>query len=260
MLSAVCVYNNQKTLNEYLLRSLETQTSKYELILVDNTRGRYRSAAEALNWGGKRAKGKYVMFVHQDVDLCSNSWLEEAEKILDSLPDLGIAGVAGKREDVKGVMTISQHGDPPKLAGGIYIEKIVEVQTLDECLVIIPKSVFHTLQFDGEVCNNWHLYAVEYCLSARESGFGVYTIPMFIYHKSTGASTKNRFQTILSLGSLPGEYYQTLGKLLKKHKDYIRRVYTTCGDWNTSYPLILQRIGTVVKGGVKLLLRKGGKE
>ena len=36
MMSIVCVYNNKTILEEYLLKSLKKQTSKYELILVDN--------------------------------------------------------------------------------------------------------------------------------------------------------------------------------------------------------------------------------
>jgi len=67
MISIVCVYNDEITLKDYLLKSLENQTSKHELILIDNTQGKYKSAAGALNWGGGKAKGKYIMFVHQDV-------------------------------------------------------------------------------------------------------------------------------------------------------------------------------------------------
>ncbi|MBT9140006.1 MAG: hypothetical protein DDT30_00578 [Dehalococcoidia bacterium] len=257
MISVVCVYNNENILNNWLLKSLKNQTVEFELIKIDNTRNTFKSAAKALNYGGKKAKGKYIMFVHQDVDLSSNTFLEEVEKVLDELPNLGIAGVAGKKDE-KGVMTVIKHGDPPKLAGEIYIDKPTEVQTLDECLVIIPKSVFSKLQFDEKCCDSWHLYTVDYCLSQARLGLSAYVIPMFVYHKFTGASNKSRFQTILSLGSLPDGYYQTLGKLLKKHKNHVNRVYTTTGDWSTSYPLILQRTGFLAKGGLKLLLRGSG--
>ena len=261
MISVVCVYNNEQSLKDNLLNGLEEQTSRYESIMIDNTKGRFKSAAESLNRGGRKAKGKYIMFAHQDVNLYSNSWLEDAEKILDPLPNLGIAGVAGMSEEgsknKERGRNIIEHGDPPRAwSWGNAIRKPEPVQTLDECLVIIPKSVFDTLQFDEEVCNNWHLYGVDYCLSARKLGVGVYAIPIFVYHTSTGASTKNRFQAVLSLGSLPDEYYQTLGKLLKKHKNDYKRIYTTCGDWNTSYPLILQRIRHLARSGAELLWRQ----
>lgn len=255
------MYNNKKILNEWLLKSLEKQTSKYELILLDNTTGQFESASNALNRGGKKAKGEYIMFVHQDVELSSVSWLKDAEKNLEFIPNLGIAGVAGMSE--KGNTPKERGRNVIKSGGRIWewgnpIQKPEPVQTLDECLVIIPKSVFNLLQFDEKVCNDWHLYAVDYCLSARESGRLIYAIPMFINHKSTGASTypKICFQSILSLGSYPKGYYQTLEKVLRKHKNYFKRIYTTCKDWRTSYPLILQRAGHLAKGGLNCLLKK----
>lgn len=78
MISVVCVYNNEKTLKSVLLESLERQTVEYELITLDNRDGRFKSAAEALNYGGAKAKGDYIMFVHQDMWLGTDSWLEDA--------------------------------------------------------------------------------------------------------------------------------------------------------------------------------------
>lgn len=247
MISIVCVYNNGKILNDYLLKSLKNQTVNYELITVDNTKGKFKSAAEALNHGGRRAKGKYIMFVHQDVDLSPNSWLEEVEKMLDELPNLGIAGVAGKKDE-KGVMTVIKHRDPPRWAGSITIKKPEEVQTLDECLTIVPKSVFDVHQFDEKVCNDWHLYAVDYCLSVKRLGFDAYVIPMFIYHRSPGYSFSEN-------------YYLTLERVLKKHKKHYKRIYTTMGNWSPLYPLRIQRqrIWRLAKAGVKILLEKLGR-
>ena len=241
MISVVCVYNNKTILEDCLLKSLHVQTTEYELILVDNTEGRFKSASKALNFGAGNAKGKYVMFVHQDVDLCSNSWLNDVEKMLDSIPGLGIAGVAG-RKDKGGLITAIRHGDPPVPAGRIHIEKPTLVQTLDECLVIVPRPVFHKLQFDEETCDDWHLYAVDYCLSVAALALGVYTIPMYAYHKSTGSVVRNPFRIILNTGSLPEGYYCTLRKLLVKHRHCYRMIYATTENWDTRLPLTFQRI------------------
>jgi len=256
MISVVCVYNNEKSLKDYLLRSLNRQSCEYEPILLDNSQGQFQSAAEALNWGGGKAKGKYIMFAHQDVMLGSHSWLKEVEKVLDKLPNLGIAGVAGKSENKKGVITNIKHGTPAKLAGEIQVENPTKVQTLDECLVMIPKSVFSVLQFDEKTCDDWHLYAVDYCLSCKRLGFDVYVIPMFLYHRSEGVFTKSRVQILKSLRLLPKSYYLTLEMVLNKHRNQYKRVYTTCGDWSTSHPIILQRIRTLANAGLKLLFRK----
>jgi len=232
MISIVCVYNNDKILKNNLLKSLERQTSEYELILIDNTQNRYTSAAKALNCGGEKATGDYIMFVHQDVDFCKDTWLAEAEKILSSIPDLGIAGVAGMSDtgytNKDRGRNIIKHGNPAMiLSWGNAIQKPEIVQTLDECLIIIPKIVFSKLKFDESVCDGWHLYAVDYCLSCNRIGLKAYAIPMFIYHRSAGSS----FST---------QYYSTLKKVIKKHKKYYKKIYTTMGDWSTLCPLSVQ--------------------
>ncbi len=247
MISVVCVYNNERLLEDYLVKSLNRQTVEFEFISLDNTSGSFGSASEALNHGGKKAKGKYIMFVHQDVDLSSNSWLEDAEKSLDTINNLGIAGVAGMSEtgntNEKRGRNIIKHGNPVRIwQWGNQIQKPEQVQTLDECLVIIPKKVFDVIQFDEIACNNWDLYAVDYCLSIKKLGLEAYALPMHIYHKSTGKITKN--------------YYLTLEKLKKKHREKFKHIYTTFGDWNTSHPLIFQRLWHLMKARLTYPFRK----
>lgn len=270
MISVICVYNNEDILDNWLLKSLKNQTVKFDLMTLDNTKNTFNSAAEALNYGGKKAKGKYLMFIHQDIDLSSNTWLEDVEKMLDSIPNLGIAGVVGMREEEYPVesrcRTIIKHGVPPRMVSTIPINPIQnpeKVQTLDECLVIVPKSVFNVLTFDEKVCADWHLYAVDYCLSVRKVGFDIYAIPMFVYHKSIGDLTINLFQIILHSGLLPMGYYKTLEKLLRKHKNQVKKICATCGTWNTSQPLIWQRmarlrISILAKLGFGYVYRKSG--
>ena len=255
MISVVCVYNNKEILDNYLLKSLKKQTVNYELILIDNMQGKFKSAAKALNYGGRNAKSNYVMFVHQDVDLSSNTWLERVEKILDGLPNLGIAGVAGRSKGEAVVITNIKHGNPPKFAGKIQFEKPTKVQTVDECLTIIPKSVFNKLRFDEKVCNDWHLYSVDYSLSVKRLGYNVYVIPKYIYHLSSGFKPIGKLERTLR-GPLQRSYYLSLKKVLYKHKNYYEKIYTTCGIYKTTYPLCLQRAQSIIKNKFTLLLKK----
>lgn len=226
MISIVSVYNNKRLLENYLLKSLKTQTIDFELILLDNTGGKFSSAAEALNCAGDKAKGEYLMFVHQDYDLSSNVWLDDAEKIIKNLENVGVVGIAGKydRNMVSNITT----GVPPVLAGPIQIEKPQKVQTLDECLIITPKKVFEEIHFDEAVCDNWHLYATDYCLAVKKAGYDVYVLPLGGYHASPGYSFT------------PEAYYSTLKKLVKKYKGDYKWIYTSTGSWSTVYPLFLQ--------------------
>jgi GT2 family glycosyltransferase len=260
MISIICVYNNEWILQNYLLKSLSEQNTDFELITIDNTENRFKSAAAALNWGGNQAAGDYLMFVHQDVDLCSDSWFDDVEALLDFLPDLGIAGVAGVRErgatrkerfrNIQNQKPLERYRNaitqgPQSLHFGVPILQSEPVQTLDECLVIIPKSVFSVMQFDEATCSDWHLYSVDYCLSVKTRGFGVYVIPKHIYHQSMGVE-KSSLQVLISFSLYSEEYYRTLKRILKKHKNQFEWIHTSCGSWNVAYPFTLQRAQMVL--------------
>ena len=233
MISIVCVYNDSGVLEDCLLKSLRNQTFEYELILEDNTAGTFTSAAQALNRGGRKARSKYIMFVHQDVDLTQQEWLEDAERLLEAIPDLGIAGVAGMSAQGKNNRergrNIIVHGKRAKIwSFGNPISQPEIVQTLDECLIIIPQRIFHNYEFDETTCDGWDLYAVDYCLSVAGQGLHAYAIPLPIYHKSKGRLAKS--------------YFQVLNKVLSKHRKNFKYINTTVGRWSTQYPLIIQRI------------------
>lgn len=249
MISVVCAYNDEVLLNEWLLSSLERQTAEYEVIKVDSASLGFRSAAQALNYGGHRATGKYIMFVHQDVDLVSPSWLEDAEAMLDNISNLGIAGVVGS---VEGGATVSErmrnvivHGDDLSRIGN-PITSAERAQTLDELLLVIPRTVFQYHRFDEDTCNDWHLYGTDYCLTMLAAGKGVYVIPLFVIHKSKGASAGKTFLNlpfVLNFG-ISSEFYKTLKRVLKKHSNNFTWVYTTpgYGKWKTSGSLFFQRL------------------
>jgi SAM-dependent methyltransferase len=219
MISIIVVYNNRQTLDEVLLESLKSQSVKFDIIAIDNTKGRFKSAAEALNYGGEKATGKYLMFVHQDVELDSNLWLENVEKLLDNIPDLGIAGVVGMSEKgsnnkERGRGYISDCGEIWQWSNAV--QKPEEVQTLDECLLIVPKTVFEKYKFDEKTFDGWHYYGADYCLSVRQMGLKAYVIPAFIYYRSLRSNSKGLLE------------YQK--RLYKKHQKNYRNIYTTTGE------------------------------
>ena len=211
MLSIVVVYDDERALSEILLKSLSNQTTRFELITIDNTEGQFKSAAEALNYGGRQANGKYIMFVHQDVELDSDLWLEKVERILDSIPELGAAGVAGMSEKGKtkkemGRGCFSDCGE----TWGNPIQKPEEVQTLDECLLIVPKLVFSKTQFDEETFDGWHCYGVDYCLRVKHMGLRTCVLPAFIYHRSLKLNVKNLHKYQKRVYSKHGKNHKTI--------------------------------------------------
>jgi GT2 family glycosyltransferase len=235
MFSIICVYNKIDTLEKYLLKSLKNQSIDYELILLDNTYGKFSSAAEALNYGGCKANGQYLMFIHQDFQLSSKTWLEELKNYLDNLKDFGAAGIAGKHD--KNLVSNIKNGIPPILAG-YQITEPEEVMTVDECLVLTTNRLFEKINFDEVICDNWHLYGADYCLSVKKAGFKVYVLPMDGYHVSKGDSFTEE------------TYYPILKKILKKYKNDYKWIYATTGNWSTVYPLSMQILYKKARGWI----------
>ncbi|MDD5960329.1 MAG: CDP-glycerol glycerophosphotransferase family protein [Methanobrevibacter wolinii] len=224
--SIICVYNNIKVLNEYLKDSLNKQNALYELILVNNRSGKFNSAASALNYGAKKATGKYLIFVHQDINLTNPNWINETINQIEHLDNPGIIGVAGKTDD-RFIRTNIKHGIPPVPVSYFKLKKPEKASTLDECAFIIPHDVFNKLQFDEKTCFDWHLYATDYVLSVKKLGYEAYIIPTELEHRSKGSSLSNG-------------YYKTLNKLQRKY--FNEKIIRNCmADWYTFIPISIQK-------------------
>ena len=137
---------------------------------------------------------------------------------LQKINDFGVVGVAGTTEN--GIVTNIIHGEKREYAGNIQIEKPVECECLDEVLFVIKKQTYNKNKFD--FCNTtWHLYCVGYCLEMLKQKKKNYTIPLNVYHLSSGASFDNT-------------YYKEILRLTKKYKTSFSDVRTTCGKWSTN--------------------------
>lgn len=226
MMSIICVYNNKSILDENLIRGLDKQGEEHEVILVDNRQNEFKSAASALNHGAKGANGDYLVFAHQDIYIPDENWIEQTTKQLEELENVGIVGVAGKTVDSLVRSNIKQGLDPVDVSP-FKIEEAQIASTLDECLFIIPRDVYMHYKLNEKVCDDWHLYAVDYVYDIKDHGFEAYIIPTMIEHRSKGASMSE-------------SYYTTLAKLQKK---YLRRglIRTCMGDWFTFIPISIQR-------------------
>ena len=247
IISIISIINDEKIAREFLLRGLSHQTTKFELILIDNKCSSYKSASQAYNCGGIKANGDYLMFIHQDVLLPSSNWLKEAENTLSTSSNLGLAGVAGmlKPKYINEFELCARYYSLKKLGmlsfwyrrfgrGNVFhgrnklpwegkpISEIVYVQTVDEQLLIVPSNVFDHMQFDETACNSWHLHGVEYSLAISEKGYKVYVLPCPVFHLSTGKTGES--------------YYETLTKIIKKHR-HEKVINTTCGLWLTNQKL-----------------------
>ena len=239
MIAVIAVVNDRAVYDAMLGASLSRQRFRYAAVVMDNGAGGFRSAASAFNVAGRQADGDFLFFAHQDVSFESERWLEDAEALLRSVPDLGIAGVAGARPGPwsgREVVSLIRDSDPPQRLGHVEERAIAPVQTVDECAFFVPRDVFERQRFDERTCDGWHLYAVDYSLSALEAGLQVRALPLPLYHRSGGKTVER-----LGITTFEHAYFRTLRRVAAKHASHVPTIYTTCGAWRTDRSLTFQR-------------------
>ncbi len=222
--SVVVPVNNKEIFDRNISESLNKQNNAdYDLFVIDSINNKYKCAGEALNSVASLLSGEYVVFCHQDLNFDENFlgelrfWCEKTN--LDVAGLVGKVKINGKYEIVTEIVHTEK-----KIPAGTYSNflKPIETQTLDECIIIIKRTVFEKYKFKY-FADTWHLYATEYCLQMKQEGIKVYVLPIKAWHNS-------------KYGSLNKEYFKNLQILCEKYRKnkYIITIY---GIWPTN-PLL----------------------
>lgn len=240
--SLICPCNDRALFDECVGASLQRQTLRdFELILVDTLAESYRSAAAALNAGAARARGEYLVFLHQDVCFDDAGFLCRLRDFA-LRGDFAIAGVAGAIRGKSRYRTKTRtnivHGEPPRRPGRSEPPPDgapFPCETLDECLFVIPSSRFRTRGM-LEFMPTWHLYAVEYCLWAHANNAGAVLIfPLKLWHRSAA-------------NSLNANYFDAISALRRLYRRQFGVIYTTMAAWPTgALPFHLKRLYRLLK-------------
>jgi len=234
-LSIICPTNDKSKCERWLLPSLARQDFRdFEVVLVDTNESRVGSAAEALNVGAAKAKGDYLVFVHHDVELLDS---RELRRLVESLKgrDFLVAGAAGTcsvsgKPWRKHTITNLVHGEQREHPGNsTRISDATPCETLDECLFVVPRSVWMARPFPV-FYPSWHLYAVEYALWANVRRKGsVLAVPLNLWHHSSG-------------GSFNKSYYGALRVLSRMYRKDYSVLHTPIAAWPTQAVLLEARI------------------
>ena len=213
-ISVICVYNSQEQLDNCLLKGFKKQNIDYELVLVDGSKGKFKSCAEALNYGVTQAHGDIFIFSHQDVCLkTENELFNFADFIIKSANGtvVGVAGAVEKNKTNIGNYTSGIEINEEQI---YKFNSPVEVSCLDECFFGMSRTTYEMHHFDEILCDNWHLYAVELCLYHRSAGDKIYVYPCQVHH--------------LSKGKISLSYMDGLVKLSDRYSKDFKYIWTTC--------------------------------
>lgn len=211
----ITVYNNLSQYNTMLASLANSSFQHYNAIALDNTQGRFSSAAQAYNFAlSTQCTGDIFVFCHQDILFSENELERIAE--LCTKEDNTLFGAAGVENKGPSKIIVSSMTDPnvPKYRT-IHSKEIKDVFTLDECLIAGNKRVFENIQFDEELCNGWHFYAVEFCLQCHQNGINTKVYDSNISH--------------LSAGKIDASFRECEKRVAKKYRKKYRVLSYPCG-------------------------------
>lgn len=172
MISVICCYNNLEQFNSMKLSLKNNIDADYELIEVNNVNNDFKSAASALNYGASVSQGDILLFVHQDILFNDQNCLKNIAEILPNDCILGLFGAAYPKCKYE--------------ASDLKFSNLHQVDTVDECFFAMKREVWDHLKFNEDICNGWHLYAVEMCLRAQDNNIKVGSCALGVKHLSIG--------------------------------------------------------------------------
>lgn len=180
--SICCIVNNQMEYAEMQQTFLQNgfgDTCEY--LIADNTKGNQFDAYEAINHFIKKAIGKYIIVVHQDVRVNDHqSKLLECLAELDKTdPQWAVCGNAGGITYHEKILYLRHTKEDSRTT-----KKLPQkVRTLDENFLILKKDALLSVSAD---LSGFHLYGTDICLLAQIKGYRCYVISFLVQHLSEG--------------------------------------------------------------------------
>ena len=217
MFSIICCYNDKKILEDFLLSSLKEQTEDYQLLLIDNTQNEFSGVAKAYNSVFDDIENENVIFCHQDFAFKEANQLEKLGKILKNRKK-AILGFCGIDNNGKVYSNLLCKGTEEYITRN-RVGHMMSVESIDECCFCMSKEWLDKIgDFDERVCDNWHLYATDYCFRTKLVGGEVLLITQEAYHKNVKKPKSE----------VTKDYLSTLKKIRKKYKDDYEIIYSPC--------------------------------
>ena len=144
---------------KYIAKSLRKLKGNFDLIIEQN-----KNPAQAYNDIIGKSKNRYIVFLHADVTF-SHEFINNIKQSIQKQPNFGALCCIGVIKNLFGKVKFAVS----------EINKQHQVVTSDSCCLVINKE--HTLLFDVELFDEYHMYVEDYCTQVRlKLGLNIYTI------------------------------------------------------------------------------------
>lgn len=195
-LFSICTLVANKAEYELFLLSAEKAgftNENSEFIYIDNSETNKFDAFDGLNQFLNKAKGKYIILVHQDVEFKFDNIeiLKDRIQQMNQLdPKWAVLGNTGYHINNinKQYTRITDPGQIDYKDGPFP----VRVSCVDENIMIVKNDL--NLMTSKNI-GHFHLYGADLCLQATMQGYSTYVIDFHILHKSGGYPNQSFYDT-----------------------------------------------------------------
>jgi hypothetical protein len=208
-----------------------------EFLYIDNSLKNKYGAYSALNKFLLLAKGKYVIFCHQDI-LLNYDTIDVLEKSIQELDELDPKWAILSNAGAVGIKNIVYRITESDLVLKKYGHTPARVVSVDENFILLKRSSNLSLSSNIE---GFHLYGTDLCMIAHILGYHAYVVNFNLLHKSKG----NINEAFVSMRSsfinkyrkaLKGRYIQTTCTKFYISGSALRNVF-----FNTALMMFLSR-------------------
>jgi len=215
-LSIIVCTNSEKTAKRYVLTGEDDMMSRgIELILLKNeANSKFKSIAEAYNYGASEAKSELLMFVHHDVVFNNILELESLISYCDGR-EFGIIGSCGISENrlFYSDRNVTWNNKELSFTSPLFADAV------DEPVFVVKRSTWQKEPFDEKVIDGFHLCATEYSLRMKLLGESVILFPIDISHFNIGSKDMDVLSSTIKKRNHMCAWIQTAVKLQFKYSD-----------------------------------------
>lgn len=148
-----------------------------------------------INQGLRAAKYPYIAVIHNDVVIFEKDWLGKIVTAMGSDPEIGIAGIAGRKEIFRtGCVnedSLKHNLQNEEDLGPVMAEDVTEVAVVDGLCFVIKRELLDKIGGLDEAYGYMHCYDLDVSLSSINAGYKNVVVKIEAMHVGNGGRTRN---------------------------------------------------------------------
>ena len=147
----------------------------------------------ALNQGIAAARNDYICSIHNDVIIFEKDWMGKIISVLEQDPNIGIAGLAGRKEIYKTGCVNEEtlkHNLQNEDLNVSMSEEVAKVAVVDGLCLVMRRAMLEKVKGFDEAYGYMHCYDLDISLQSIEAGFENAIVKIEAMHIGNGGMTR----------------------------------------------------------------------